>query len=577
MNQSIKIPNTICAFALAFTLGIPYATPVTVNCSEVVLPPSITYDFAYDTAGSATGTITLSHVYSNDITYLYWGDGNNNILKKGSVEYSAITSVSEKINEQKYAFNSNYAAIPQGAKQLLLEDNSGKIICSYTIPESKLLNLGTPKYEFALMSDVHYNRYPKEGSAIPENEDIAVTAFNNALAFVSKSGIDSVFLTGDLSNQGEIDSYNKFNKAISNYPNMTVYTCMGNHDVSWTKSATAMVEQFTKNVNTKKSTDNNVKEIAPNNLDFVYEKSGDYFIFLSQTKAIYGSGKSLLDDTQLNWLEKMLNRYANKKVYLFFHTYLSRSDANERTAVGNLENPAGYYYDLTYPVGSTDEVRIKSLLTKYSNVTFFSGHSHWAQDQIKYNANLMIGTLSPEATGATLVHIPSVTAPRTIEPTSTKRDENAGDRSEGIIATRYDNYTLYTGVDFKNGKYLGYSVFLNADGKKTTPVPELKLSKGKIKKIAKAKKVSKKSKKYKITIKFAKVKNAKKYELQYSTNKKFKASKTKAVETKKTSVTIKNLKAKSKYYVRVRAYGSQFGEKVYGKWSPKKIVKTPKK
>ena len=82
----------------------------------------------------------------------------------------------------------------------------------------------------------------------------------------------------------------------------------------------------------------------------------------------------------------------------------------------------------------------------------------------------MIDNINSSTPGATLFHIPSVSAPRTIEENATKRDENAGDRSEGIIASRYDGCIVYTGVDFKNGKYLGYSVYSCNDGKTSTPI-----------------------------------------------------------------------------------------------------------
>lgn len=81
---------------------------------------------------------------------------------------------------------------------------------------------------------------------------------------------------------------------------------------------------------------------------------------------------------------------------------------------------------------------------------------------------------------------------------------------------------------------------------------------------------SAKAKGKKATIKWAKVKGAAGYQVQYSTSKKFKNSKT--ATTKKTNVTIKKLK-KKKYYVKVRAYKLNGKKKVYGKWSKVKHFK----
>ena len=88
-----------------------------------------------------------------------------------------------------------------------------------------------------------------------------------------------------------------------------------------------------------------------------------------------------------------------------------------------------------------------------------------------------------------------------------------------------------------------------------------------------------KSKKRTVIAYWGKISDARGYQIQVSTNKKFKKNKkTFSIENQKASKkTIKNLKAKKKYYVRVRAYRYSYfgdGEKIYGKWSKVKSVKT---
>ena len=87
----------------------------------------------------------------------------------------------------------------------------------------------------------------------------------------------------------------------------------------------------------------------------------------------------------------------------------------------------------------------------------------------------------------------------------------------------------------------------------------------------------------KMTIKLKKVKNAAGYELQYSTNKKFKSPKNKL--TSQTKVTVGKLMQKKTYYVRIRPYKkvqvNEFGGakkiiKYYGSWSKTKKVKIKK-
>ncbi len=117
------------------------------------------------------------------------------------------------------------------------------------------------------------------------------------------------------------------------------------------------------------------------------------------------------------------------------------------------------------------------------------------------------------------------------------------------------------------------------DDKKEIPskpsTPTTKVTKPKAPSI---KKLKKGRKSFKVTWK--KVSSVNGYQIQYSTNKKFKKGKkqtVKAVTVKKakaTSKTVKKLKAKKKYYVRIRSYKIVNGKKVYSKWSKIKAVKT---
>ena len=86
--------------------------------------------------------------------------------------------------------------------------------------------------------------------------------------------------------------------------------------------------------------------------------------------------------------------------------------------------------------------------------------------------------------------------------------------------------------------------------------------------------VPKNKKGRKLVVRWNAVKDVKGYQLQYALNKKFK--KKKSVQTKKTKYTIKKLKKKKTYYIRVRAYKMNGKKKVYGKWSTVKKVKIKK-
>ena len=96
----------------------------------------------------------------------------------------------------------------------------------------------------------------------------------------------------------------------------------------------------------------------------------------------------------------------------------------------------------------------------------------------------------------------------------------------------------------------------------------VKPKKTSIKKLSKGKK--------KFTVTWAKVSGVKGYQIQYSSNKKFKKNNKSVTVTKQktTKATVKKLKSKKKYYVRVRTYKKVNGKKIYSSWSKVKSVKT---
>ena len=87
---------------------------------------------------------------------------------------------------------------------------------------------------------------------------------------------------------------------------------------------------------------------------------------------------------------------------------------------------------------------------------------------------------------------------------------------------------------------------------------------------AKVKAVKLTAKKKKLNVSWKKVSGATGYEVMSATNNKFTKNK-KTVTVKKNKVTLKKLKPKKKYFVKVRAYKLANGRKYFGKWS--KVVK----
>ena len=127
-------------------------------------------------------------------------------------------------------------------------------------------------------------------------------------------------------------------------------------------------------------------------------------------------------------------------------------------------------------------------------------------------------------------------------------EENTGGNTGGNISWGDGNIDWDWGFDPKPDN----SNTDKTEDTQTKPQQTIKVGKPKI---------SLKRSKTKIQVQFKKVKNAKKYQIQYATNKKFKKAKSKT--TTKLKYTIKGLKKNKKYYVRVRGVNGT----TKGRWS----------
>lgn len=104
----------------------------------------------------------------------------------------------------------------------------------------------------------------------------------------------------------------------------------------------------------------------------------------------------------------------------------------------------------------------------------------------------------------------------------------------------------------------------NSNNGKTGKIPS-----DTVKKPGKVKKLSVQKKKKALKLKWKKVSKVTGYQVCYSTSSKFKKKSTKM--TTSTTITLKKLKARKNYYVKVRAYVMKNGKRVYGTYS--KVVK----
>lgn len=411
----------------------------------------MTVSFADETPGSMAGSVKVKATVDGEYD-IYWGDAEGSDLTANvngkTVGYSEFATVEVRFGSGELEFN-DFLAIPEGAETMVLKKGE-KVLETETIPENKRLDYGTQKYAFGALSDVHFNRY----SAL--SDDDTVVSFPRALNYLKDWGVSVVGISGDLSLNGELDSYEKYNSVVSQY-DFPVYTCKGNHDCR--KYYT--LSNWQKNVNKDiygASKPAGILDVSSNGLDFVYECNGDIFIFFSQVSNTYMLGVQLVTDGQLDWLEKQFAAYKDRNVYLFFHTFLGSDGIPTNMCEGNIINPLGATYTLTYVKGNKDEKRFKQLLAEYKNVVFFNGHSHWSYDMQKYNRELNISDYDGKY--APMVHVSSVAAPRTVTDTSLVQKSNPGYMSEGLYMTVYNDMLLIRAVDFISGEFLAYATYI---------------------------------------------------------------------------------------------------------------------
>ncbi len=147
-----------------------------------------------------------------------------------------------------------------------------------------------------------------------------------------------------------------------------------------------------------------------------------------------------------------------------------------------------------------------------------------------------------------------------LKPSVTVKDSNGNKISSSYYTVKYSNNKKVgkatVTITFK-GNYSGTKTLTFKINPKATKISSLKAGK-------KA-----------FTVKYSKQTSGSGYEIQYSTSKKFKSVATvKITKNITVSKTVKKLKAKKTYYVRVRTYKTVGKTKYYSGWSTYKYVKT---
>ena len=271
---------------------------------------------------------------------------------------------------------------------------------------------GDKLYSFGALSDVHWPYTTGEADFIR-----ALNYLNN------EAKVDLICISGDLTEYGTDEQLSHYKELVDTYaPNTPVYVSAGNHDAILDDSWEAQDEEA---MNAKMQT------YTGNPLYYAFERENDVFIFVGLCKDVFSLN-------ELQWLYETLEKYRNKRCFLFQHSYASEGCGD----VFGLYNGSYLNHNNRGKV-------FKSLLKHYHNIVWFHGHSHTEFRGQEFgdlaNYDYVFGCHS--------VHVPSCAVPRT---------DADGDgyfqieqyASEGHLVDVYENGIYLRGRDFVKGEFL---------------------------------------------------------------------------------------------------------------------------
>lgn len=437
--------SLLLSFCMAVTI-LPYGQMEVQAAST-----SISYQFQGNdasTAGFAQGTITLKSKNGGSY-YLYWA--NNKEALSG---YYPIAKLKVKKGGSKTFTFGKQTAIPADAtKVIAIKSDSepktktvAKAEAVYSIPAKKQLKVKSSDaiYTFSSYSDIHIDE-EKWGHAPANWWEYSERHWAQALQYSASKKVDFIVSSGDQVTNATLANLDKEWKvyqsilANSSYVN-PVYESGGNHEVRQDGSVKEELRSYA--VGT--GLDNSSKTINSGKTYYsvTEPKTGDLFIFMSLEGGYRPAKYDEFSDEQLNWLEKLLKENYNKgkNIFLIQHALISGYGAGD-----NKETP---YYSGSINPELKSAKRFISLIEKYPNIVWISGHTH-EDYSLGYNYSNNNGT------SCNMIHNSSVGNPSHVVEKDGKKTldytfyEN---NSQGYYVQTFRNAILFNGANLCDKK-----------------------------------------------------------------------------------------------------------------------------
>lgn len=418
---------------------------------------SLSYEFTGDdagTAGYAEGTLSLTS--SEAATYqLYWSDDNGAL--NGYYEIASLDVAAGG----KAEFNFEYhTAIPADATKVIAVNAAtaseyptvADAAAVFDIPAEKQLAFASSDalYTFNSYSDIHIDE-EHFGETPAYWWEYSEDHWANALDYALELGTDFIVATGDQVTNANLDNLDKEWQAYqlilsqSDYVN-PVYESGGNHEVRQDGAVEEELQAFITGSGLDSSLD--TLSLGKSYYSFTEPKTGDLFIFMSLEGGYRPAQYDEFTEEQLDWVEALLEEnYGNgKNIYLIQHALISGYGPGD-----DLETP---YYGGSMNAELDTAQRFISLLEKYPNMVWISGHSH-EDFALGYNYTDNNGT------ACSMIHNPSVSNPTHVTDGAIDYTfyENM---SQGYFVQTFESAILFNGANLCDHKiYPAYSYIID--------------------------------------------------------------------------------------------------------------------
>lgn len=293
-------------------------------------------------------------------------------------------------------------ALP-GVRRIGIYNSNGNRVGQIPLGHLSKPDMGKKLYSFGALSDVHLQ------------DTTAQSDFQRALTYLNETeDVAFICICGDLTQHGNASEFAEFMSYVEAYsPNTPVYAITGNHD-TWSGLT------------------DNISAYLGRPLYYSFSRGNDVFIMVGLK-----DDANVFTEAELQWLQETLESNRNKRCFVFQHALRFDGCGNPYAGV----SPT--YDILSHPNGKI----FTSLLSQYSNVIWFHGHSHTAfgsqMDNDIANYDKLYGIHS--------VHIPSLAVPR--EYIDSAYVAQYAD-SEGYVVDVYENGIHLRGRDFVKGEFL---------------------------------------------------------------------------------------------------------------------------